>query len=64
MPSLRAKTPQDIGAFADFLRQLIEEGFEFTVIGGMAGSSYAGPFPSLSPIVLSSSPGHPWIIAS
>ncbi len=41
MPSLRAKTPQDIGAFADFLRQLIEEGFEFTVIGGMAVSSYA-----------------------
>ncbi len=37
----RAKTPHHLGDFADFLRQLIAEGFEFTVIGGMAVSSYA-----------------------
>ncbi len=41
MPSPPAKTPHDLGDFADFLRQLTEEGFEFTVIGGMAVSSYA-----------------------
>ncbi|MCP3975218.1 MAG: hypothetical protein GY720_12105, partial [bacterium] len=41
MPSNRTKTPHDIGAFVEFLRQLIDEGFEFTVIGGMAVSSYA-----------------------
>lgn len=41
MPPSRAKTPHDLGDFAQFLRQLIEEGFEFTVIGGMAVSGYA-----------------------
>ena len=41
MPSEKAQKPHDLGDFADFLRRLEEEGFEYAVIGGMAVAAYA-----------------------
>lgn len=41
MPSEKTQTPHDLGDFAEFLRQLEEEGFEYAVIGGMAVAAYA-----------------------
>lgn len=41
MPAREDQTPRDLNDFADFLRLLGEEGFQFTVIGGCAVTAYA-----------------------
>ncbi|MEE8523338.1 MAG: hypothetical protein V3T72_05360 [Thermoanaerobaculia bacterium] len=41
MPAVPSQAAHDLGDFADFLRLLIEDGFDFAVIGGCAVSAYA-----------------------
>lgn len=41
MPPVQAPAAHDLGDFADFLRKLSAEGFDFAVIGGCAVSAYA-----------------------
>lgn len=41
MPAVQAKAAHDLADFTSFLRQLDEEGFQFTVIGGCAVTAYA-----------------------